>query len=105
MLRRGKQWLIMDNASWHHAHDNAIEGIARLYGVTIIWLAPYHPQANPCENLFGNVKCMLKDYRDELELLRPAPRARLLLRIFKESANEGKCTRWVGKCGYFANLG
>ena len=104
MLRRGKRWLILDNAAWHHANDDEIVGVCRLFNVTVVWLAPYHPQANPCENLFGNVKCNLKDYRDELEVLRPRARVRLLLRIFKKSANEGKCTRWVGKCGYYSNL-
>ena len=104
MVRRGKKWLIMDNAAWHHANNDEIVAVCRLFGVVLIWLAPYHPQANPCENLFGNVKRNLQDYRDELDILSTVPRARLLKRIFRDSARLGKCKRWVGRCGYYAGL-
>ena len=92
MVAQDKKWLIMDNARWHHAHNNEIEGISHAFGVKIVWMATYHPQANPCENLFGNIKTNLEDWRDELEDadLSPAQQARLLHRIhsFKTKACE-----------------
>ena len=47
MRRLGLKWLIMDNASIHHANRNRIVGLMLNAGITVIWLAPYHPQANP----------------------------------------------------------
>ena len=105
MVRRGKKWLIMDNARWHHANNDEIVAICRLYGVTLLWMAPYHPQANPCENLFGNIKHNLPEYRDELEELAIRPRVAMLLRIFKSCAGNGNCKRWASLCGYYTNLG
>jgi transposase len=65
----------------------------------------YHPQANPCENLFGNIKHNLPEYRDELEELAIRPRVAMLLRIFKSCAGNGNCKRWASLCGYYTNLG
>ena len=105
MVRCSKKWLIMDNARWHHANNDEIVGICRLFGVHLIWLAPYHPQANPCENLFGNIKHNLPEYRDELDDLAIRPRVAKLMRIFKSCAGRWNCRRWANKCGYYRILG
>ena len=47
MRAKGLKWLIMDNASIHHASRNRIVQLMLNEGITVIWLAPYHPQANP----------------------------------------------------------
>jgi hypothetical protein len=47
MLQRGLKYLIMDNASIHHAGKNRIVRILGIMGIRLIWLAPYYPQGNP----------------------------------------------------------
>ena len=47
MLRDGMRFLIMDKAAIHHAQGDQIVQYFRGLGITVIFLAPYHPQANP----------------------------------------------------------
>jgi len=60
MLREGMRYLIMDNARIHHGHGDLIVRYFDALGITVVFLAPYHPQANPIGMVFN--KCMCIQY-------------------------------------------
>ena len=43
--------MIMDQASWHRAHDLMIPE-----NITLTWLPPYSPQCNPVENIWDEIR-------------------------------------------------
>ena len=52
------------------------------------------------ENLFGWVKCAMKDLRDELEAMSVRDICASVRKLFDEAGAEGRGFRWVRNCGY-----
>lgn len=52
--------LIMDNCSVHHVDEVRAE--LHSAGLMVIYLPPYSPDFNPCEELFSYMKYYLKDH-------------------------------------------
>lgn len=57
-LRRRKIRFVMDNASIHHGAD--VEQALRNLNMEPVYLPPYGPTMNPCENVFHGIKSMLR---------------------------------------------
>ena len=55
------------------------------------------------ENLFGWIKCALKDLRDELELLSVPLICARVRGLFDTAGAEGRAFRWTRRCGYFTD--
>jgi transposase len=101
MLRLGMEDLVMDNAKIHHANRDKIVHILKQAGIRVHWLAPYWPQGNPIENLFGWVKSAMKDLRETLEASDVRTVCRLVGRLFDRAGGDGRAYRWTRRCGYF----
>ena len=62
-----KSIIIMDNCSIHHVDE--VIGLLNSVGILVIFLPPYSPDYNPCEELFSSVKYYLKNHDEILESL------------------------------------
>ena len=51
--------VIMDNASIHHVHG-VTDLIENQAGARLLFLPPYSPDLNPIEEVFGQVKAIIK---------------------------------------------
>ena len=71
--------IIMDNASIHHV-EGVVDLIENQAGAKLIFLPPYSPDLNPAEEVFSQVKSIMKQ-NDRLFQVTSAPRA-LLAVIF-----------------------
>ena len=63
-FRQG-DYLIMDNASIHHAQAVINRLLCDLFQVNLIFLPAYSPELNPAEYVFGHVKQYLRARRDD----------------------------------------
>lgn len=57
--------LVVDNCSIHHTAD--VENELHTAGIMVLFLPPYSPDLNPCEELFSCVKYYLKDHDNILQ--------------------------------------
>ena len=53
------------------------------------------------ENLFGWVKGVMKDLRDELEIMCVTDICARVRALFEEAGGQGRAYRWTRHCGYF----
>ena len=87
--------LIMDNCSIHHIEDVRHE----LYsaGIMVIFLPPYSPDFNPCEEMFSYVKYYLKNHDDILQCMDDAQD---IIRSAFDSVTKSQCNNWITHAGY-----
>ena len=88
--------VIMDNASIHH-----VEGVTDLIenqgGARLVFLPPYSPDLNPCEEVFSQVKSIMK-LNDSLFQVSTAPRA--LLSMAFGMVTQADCLGFITHSGY-----
>ena len=87
--------LVMDNCSIHHV-DQVKEELHSA-GIMVIFLPPYSPDLNPCEELFSYVKYYLKDCDDILQCM---DEPKDLLRSAFNSVTKSQCNSWISHSGY-----
>lgn len=69
MLQTG-QWVILDNASFHHG--GRIAELIEAAGCRLVYLPPYSPDLNRIEKCWGWLKCRIRKQRRTLDNLRDA---------------------------------
>eukprot|EP01119_Soliformovum_irregulare_P016371 TRINITY_DN471_c0_g1_i2.p1 TRINITY_DN471_c0_g1~~TRINITY_DN471_c0_g1_i2.p1 ORF type:complete len:290 (+),score=46.42 TRINITY_DN471_c0_g1_i2:381-1250(+) len=56
--------IILDNHSSHHGFsEDLLRQLFRTKNCHLVFLPPYSPDLNPIENLFGTIKCLIKQDR------------------------------------------
>ena len=87
----------MDNASIHH-----VEGVRQLIedqvGAQLLFLPPYSPDLNPLEEVFSQIKSIMKKKNDALFQVCSAPRA--LLSMAFGMVTEEDCKSYIIHSGY-----
>ena len=86
---------IMDNCSVHHV--NEVLDLFHQAGILVLFLPPYSPDLNPCEEAFSFIKSYLRKHDELLQVL-PNP-----LDVIKSAFNnitENLCTSWINHSGY-----
>ena len=88
--------VIMDNAAIHH-----VEGVADLIenqaGARLIYLPPYSPDLNPLEEVFSQVKSIMKQ-NDSLFQVSSVPRVLLTMAFAMVSKED--CLGYISHAGY-----
>ena len=87
--------VIMDNASIHHV--DRVQSLIDQVGAKILFLPPYSPDLNPCEEVFSQVKGILKQ-NDDLFQVCKSPRVFLCL-AFRMVTRED-CQSYISHSGY-----
>lgn len=64
------QWVILDNASFHHG--GRIAELIEAAGCRLVYLPPYSPDLNRIEKCWGWLKCRIRKQRRTLDNLRDA---------------------------------
>lgn len=93
--------LVMDNCSIHHVQ--IIKDLLQSCGILAIFLPPYSPDYNPCEEMFSYIKYYLKDHD---ELLNPTSSIQLFRQVLNSaflSVTESQCKQWISHAGYVVN--
>ena len=87
--------LIMDNCSIHHVEEvkHELESV----GILVIYLPPYSPDFNPCEEMFSYVKYYLKDHD---EILQCIDEPEEILKSAFVSVTESQSNNWITHSGY-----
>ena len=88
--------VIMDNASIHHV-DGVVHLIENQAGARLLFLPPYSPDLNPLEEVFSQVKAIMKQ-NDQLFQVTTVPRA-LLTMAFGMVTDE-QCKSYAADSGY-----
>ena len=88
--------VIMDNASVHHTEAVA-DLIENQAGARLIYLPPYSPDLNPAEEVFSEVKSIMKQ-NDQLFQVTTMPR--LLLAMAFAMVSEEDCKEFIRHSGY-----
>lgn len=88
--------VIMDNASIHHV-EGVIDLIENQAGARLIFLPPYSPDLNPSEEVFSQVKSIMKQ-NDALFQATSAPRALLTLAFGMVTKED--CVKFITHSGY-----
>ena len=88
--------VLMDNASIHHA-DRIVDLIRTQTQALVLFLPPYSPDLNPVEQVFSEVKSIMKA-NDKLFQVYSAPRA--LLAIAFSMVTPQNCISYIRDCGY-----
>ena len=86
----------MDNCSIHHVQI----GLWNL----AIFLPPYSPDYNPCEEMFSYIKYYLKDHDELLNPTSSNPAFRQVLNSVLLSVTESQCKQWISHAGYAGKL-
>jgi len=89
--------VVMDNASIHHI-DKIHDLIETRANAKLIYLPPYSPDLNPVEEVFSQVKSIMKE-NDLLFQVSDIPRI-LLLTAFSMVTNEN-CLNYIKHSGYY----
>ena len=89
--------LIMDNCSIHHVRK--VTDLLTSVGILVLFLPPYSPDYNPCEELFSYIKYYLKDHVEILQLMITPSCIRLLESAFK-GVTESQCKKWISHVSY-----
>ena len=88
--------VIMDNASIHHV-EGVIDLIENQAGAKLIFLPPYSPDLNPLEEVFSQVKNIMRQNFQIFETCR-APRAFLAMAFGMVAPND--CLQYIKHSGY-----
>ena len=88
--------LIMDNASIHHV-DGVRDLIENQIGVRLFFLPPYSPDLNPVEEVFSQIKAIMKQ-NDALFQSCTAPR--VLLTMAFGMVTQEDSTSYIAHSGY-----
>ena len=92
--------LVVDNATIHHNEaENIVGNFLKQHGIELVYLPPYSPQFNPCENAFNKVKIILKD-EEYAELIRFDVKT-AVLRCFME-VTAADCIGFYNHTGYLS---
>ena len=89
--------VIMDNASIHRV-ENAYELIENQAGAKLIYLPPYSPDLNPTEEVFNQVKSIMK--QNDL-LFQVADIPRILLTMAFGMVTQEDCLKYIEHSGYY----
>ena len=87
--------VVMDNASIHHVAG--VEHLITNHGAKLIFLPPYSPDLNPLEEVFSQVKGIMKD-NDRLFQATSAPRPLLGMAFAMVTKND--CVAYIRHAGY-----
>lgn len=87
--------LIMDNCSIHHMEEVKHELASA--GILVIFLPPYSPDFNPCEEMFSYVKYYLKDHD---EILQCVDEPEEILKSAFVGVTESQSNNWITHSGY-----
>ena len=87
--------LIMDNCSIHHVEE--VKRELDFAGILAIFLPPYSPDYNPCEEMFSYVKYYLKDHD---EILQCTDEPKEILKSAFDSVTESQSNNWITHSGY-----
>ena len=89
--------VILDNASIHH-----VSGVADLIqnqaGAKLLFLPPYSPDVNPLEEVFSEVKSIMKKHST---LFQVSNSPRVLLSIAFSMVTQTDCRHFIGHSGYY----
>ena len=88
--------VIMDNASIYHV-NGVVDPIENQAGARLLFLPPYSPNLNPLEEVFSQVKAIMKQ-NDQLFQVTTIPRA-LLIMVFG-MVTEEQCRSYITDSGY-----
>lgn len=88
--------VIMDNASIHHV-DGVIDLIENQVGAKVLFLPPYSPDLNPCEEVFSQIKGIMKQ-NDALFQTCSAPRVLLTMAFGMVTTDD--CISYISHSGY-----
>jgi len=88
--------VIMDNAAIHHV-DGVRDLIETQVGARLLFLPPYSPDLNPLEEVFGQVKKIMKQ-NDSLFQVFSSPR--VLLSLAFNLVNKEDCICYIAHSGY-----
>ena len=88
--------VIMGNASIHHM-DGVVDLIENQIGAHLLFLSPYSPDLNPAEEVFSQVKAIMKQ-NDALFQAGSAPR--VLLTMVFGMVTEEDCSSYIAHAGY-----
>ncbi len=89
--------VIMDNCSIHHIQEVKEEFEAA--GIVLIFLPPYSPDYNPCEEMFSYIKYYLKDHDEILQSMNTQSCIHVLHSAFA-SVTKLQCKNWIAHAGY-----
>ena len=92
-LPRSKLNTLMDNCSIHHIDQ--VKQELESAGILVIFLPPYSPDYNPCEEMFSYVKYYLKNHD---EILQCIDKPRILKSVFA-SVIESQRNNWITHSG------
>lgn len=87
---------LMDNCSIHHVCE--VLDLFHQSGILVLFLPPYSPDLNPCEEAFSFVKSYLRKHDELLQVL-PTP-----LDVIKSAFNSisaDLCRSWISHSGYY----
>lgn len=88
--------VIMDNASIHHV-DSVTDLIQNQAGARLLFLPPYSPDLNPLEEVFSQVKAIMKQ-NDHLFQVTTIPR--IILAIAFGMVTKEHCHSYISHSGY-----
>jgi hypothetical protein len=88
--------VIMDNASIHHT-DGVTDLIETQAGAKLLYLPPYSPDFNPAEDVFSQVKSVMKQ-NDQVFQITRSPR--VLLAMAFSIVTKEDCMQYIKHCGY-----
>lgn len=87
--------LVMDNCSIHHVQQ--VKDELQLAGIMVIFLPPYSPKFNPCEEMFSYVKYYIRDHD---EILQCMDEPEEILKSAFDSVTKSQCNNWITHAGY-----
>ena len=87
--------VIMDNASIHHVQE--VTDLIESHGAKILFLPPYSPDLNPLEEVFSQVKSIMKQNDS---LFQSCVESRLLLSIAFSMVTAENCNAYITHSGY-----
>ena len=85
----------MDNCAIHHVQQ--VQQEFESAGIMVIFLPPYSPDYNPCEEMFSYIKYYLKDHD---EILQSISDPKEIIKSAFESVTASHCNKWITHSGY-----
>ena len=93
--------VIIDNAAIHHVQDRSCAGVIDLIenqaGAKLVFLPPYSPDLNPIEEVFSQVKSIMKQ-NDSLFQVSSSPRTLLCMAF--AAVTQTDCLGYITHAGY-----